>query len=94
MVPFPYIKLALNTTMVFLLILIAMLVLQTWFYAQNQARIYDRNIVQAAEEVKGIHASQQAALDTYRWTDANKTTVAIPIGRAMERIAAEANPVE
>lgn len=88
---FDYIKLAVNTVMVLLIILVAIILLQTLFYSQKQAMIYSRDISQVATEAKDIYANQKASIEKYHWIDKDKKIVAIPIERAMDKIVEEAN---
>lgn len=70
---------------VFLLIVAA----QALYYRLEHAEIEAKLGAQAAPQLRQLEAEQYGQLHTYRWADAQKKAVAIPIERAIELLAQE-----
>ena len=72
-----------------LVVLVIIVGLMVWFYNLQEIETYKKDISQSPEEISSLVAKQQAQLHSYRWVDAKKKTVSIPIDRAMELVVGE-----
>jgi len=72
-----------------LVVLVLIVGLMVWFYNLQEIETYKKDISQSPEEIGSLIAKQQAQLHSYRWVDAKKKTVSIPIDRAMELVVGE-----
>lgn len=85
--PVNLIPMAIHGIAAFLVILVVIMGIQILVYSHAQSKLYDRNITQAAAEMKDIYTNQTKSITQYRWIDQEKGIVAIPVDRAIELIA-------
>ena len=74
-----------STVIVFALILLMIVLFHREMAEQNQLKVID----QPATEYDSLVADQRAKLASYRWIDAEKKVVQIPIGCAMDLVLGE-----
>jgi hypothetical protein len=74
-----------------ILTFVIIVALQVIFYRMEQTEIARKVARHGPEEVFRLQATQLEQLNNYRWVDRKTNTVAIPIERAMEIVAQEAN---
>jgi len=72
-----------------ILLFIIVVLLQAYFYRQEAKEQVEKVVAVAPEELAQSRAEQQEALATYRWVDANRGVVTIPIERAMGLLVRE-----
>ena len=72
-----------------IVLFVAIVALQALFYSTEEGERARKVHGQANEELARAVAQQQEVLNGYRWIDQSAGTVAIPIDRAMEIVAAE-----
>ncbi|UCF66764.1 MAG: hypothetical protein JSV80_13395 [Acidobacteriota bacterium] len=71
-------------------VVLLILLVQVYFYAYEHRELEQRVVQPAYQELMLLRARQQQQIHSYRLVDAQAGVVAIPIERAMERLAAEA----
>ena len=67
--------------------------LQAFFYRSERAEDQRKVVAVAPEELSQLRAQQEELLHTYKWVDAAKGVVAIPIEQAMEIVVREGGNV-
>ncbi len=70
-----------------IVVVVVVLLVIGYFYSYEQALSDQRLVETRIEAVEAYEAEQRERLETYGWADAEKTTVHIPIERAMEKVA-------
>ncbi len=65
------------------------LALESYVDRVEQQQIYQKVLVPVSEDLKTLHAREDAQLNSYQVIDKAKGTVRIPIARAMELVVEE-----
>lgn len=72
------------------LFVISLVWLRSYFYQVRNEVEQQQVLTVSNPKLKELHASEQEELNTYGWVDKDKGTVRIPIERAMELVAKDA----
>jgi hypothetical protein len=73
-----------------ILLFVVIVVLQAYFYGAEQSELERKVWSQPDEALQKLDADQLELLNSYGWVSETEGTVHVPIGRAMDLIAAEA----
>lgn len=69
---------------------VLVLLLQTWFYQEQEREQYVKTVAPTPAELISVTAEQEGLLHSYRWVDQEQDVVGIPIERAMKLMVQEA----
>jgi hypothetical protein len=72
-----------------LIVVVTVVGLQAYFFRAQTEELDTKVVERAPENRERVRTEQEVELSTYRWIDRNAGTVAIPIERAMDLVAAE-----
>jgi hypothetical protein len=64
---------------------------EAYYDHAREQQIFVKQLQPVSEDLKGLHAREDAALNSYRYIDRAKGSVRLPIGRAMDLIVEEAH---
>jgi len=73
-----------------ILLFVIIVLLQAWFYRAEQAEQYRKVFSQPYQELQTVDNEQLEQLGSYGWVSEPDGVVHIPIERAMQLVAAEA----
>jgi hypothetical protein len=65
--------------------------LQSYVDRVEQQQIYEKVLAPVSEDLKTLHAREDAALNHYQYIDRAKGTVRLPVARAMELLVEESH---
>ena len=83
---------ALVGTVGLVLLAVVLLLLEVLYQRTSQAEIERKVVAEQPQELRQLEAAQRERLGRYAWVDRERGIVTIPIERAMDLVAEEAEP--
>ncbi len=71
-------------------IVVVILAVQAYFDHVSEQQVYQKQLVPVSDDLRNVHAREDADLHSYKYIDRNAGVVRIPIERGMELLATEA----